>query len=122
MVTMKAVVFLLAVLSMALAHGQDLKETHGKTNDQILAMGYDKWYEFFTGKAGETTQGMAQAGYKFAEALRWRNKGLEAKLSPAGRKSMAKLRLAIDEFGVSVIQVERALNGGGTMWFLVFSS
>jgi hypothetical protein len=117
---MRALLCFLAAIGIAQA--QDLKETYGKTNAQILAMGYDKWYDFFTSKAGETTQGMAQTGYKYAAALRWRNNGLEAKLPAARRKTISRLRTAIDDFGTSVIQVERALNGGGTLWFITFSS
>lgn len=117
---MRAILCLIALLGIAAA--QDVKETYGKTNAQILAMGYDKWYDYYTSKAGESTQGMAYAGYTYAEALRWRNKGLESKLPPANRKAMARLRLAIDDFGTSVIQVQRALNGGGTMWFLNFAA
>jgi len=48
---MRALLCILITVSMAQA--QDIKETYGKTNSQILAMGYDKWYDYYTSKAGE---------------------------------------------------------------------
>jgi hypothetical protein len=101
---------------------QDLKDTYGKTNTQILAMGYDKWYAFYTEKAGETTQGMAGANYRYATAIEWRNKGLLSNLPAIRRKSYERLAKAMDDFGTSVIHVERVLNGGGTLFQITFSS
>ncbi len=110
------------VLAVSAAMAQDLKETYGKTNAQILAMGYDKWYAFFTGKEGETTQGMARSGYFYAEALAWRNKGLMTKLSATVRGRYQKLETSLKSFGLSVIEVQRALSGGGTLWQLTHST
>lgn len=115
-----AICALLVVGSSALA--QDLKETHGKTNAQILAMGYGKWYAFYTGKEGETTQGMARSGYFFADALAWRNRGLLAKQSKTTQTKFKRLESLLKTFGMSVIEVNRALNGGGTLWQLTASS
>ncbi|MBC8064862.1 MAG: hypothetical protein H7Y17_08535 [Chlorobia bacterium] len=110
----------LVLVSAALS--QNPEDTHGKTHTQILAMGFDKWYDFYTGKEGETTQGMAQAGYKYASSLKWRNDALIKNLRPADQKPVLRLRTHLDEFGTSTIQVFRALNGGGTIWQLTFSS
>lgn len=109
-------------LLISLAVAQDLKETHGKTHAQILAMGYDKWYDFYTGKEGETTQGMARAGYTFAESLKWRNFQLEAKKSAKFRAQVKTLRTQFDKLGTASISTHRALTGGGTLWQLTYSS
>lgn len=114
-------VFALTLLT-SLAVAQDLKETHGKTHAQILAMGYDKWYDFYTGKEGETTQGMSRASYTFAESLKWRNLRLEAKKPAKFRSQIKTLRIQFDKLGTASISVHRALTGGGTLWQLTYSS
>lgn len=114
--------FCLVWLAASVAVCQDLKETYGKTNAQILSMGYDKWYAFFTGKEGEHTQGMARSGYFYADALAWRNRGLLARQPSASRSRLIKTEKALKSFGSSVIEVQRALSGGGTLWQLTRSS
>lgn len=109
-------------LLFSFAVAQDLKETHGKTHSQILAMGYDKWYDFYTGKEGETTQGMARAGYTFAESLKWRNLQLEAKKPAKFRAQIKTLRTQFDKLGTASISIYRALSGGGTLWQLTYST
>lgn len=114
-------IFALTLL-ISLALAQDLKETHGKTHSQILAMGYDKWYDFYTSKEGETTQGMARAGYTFAESLKWRNLQLEAKKPAKFRAQIKTLRNQFDKLGTASISIYRALSGGGTLWQLTYST
>lgn len=114
----KLLVAFLATLAVC-SFGQDLKETHGKTNAQILAMGYDKWYAFYTKLEGESTAGMSQASWKYSEALAWRNDGLIKKLPIEGRIRMSSLRIHLVRFEEKVLQAGMGLTGGGTIWHVI---
>ena len=104
------------------AAGQDLKETHGKANAQIPAMGYEKWYDFYTGKEGETTYGMSRANYFYASALKWSNDRAATKLSSALQAQIRTLRPLFVKLNETTLRIGRAFSGGGTMWTLIGSS
>jgi len=115
----KLAVALLLVLA-ALGAAQDLKDTYGKTNAQILAMGYDKWYAFYTkADGGESTASMSHAAYTYSEALAWRNDKLIAKLPKQGQTKVKSLRDLLHKFDEKILQTGMALTGGGTMWHII---
>jgi len=117
---------LLVVLVAALAvcsFGQDLKDTHGKTNAQILAMGFDKWYSYYTkADGGESTASMSMASYTYSTALAWRNDRLIGKLPKAGQAKMKALRAQLVTFNEKMLQAGESLTGGGTIWHIIGAS
>lgn len=119
---MRAALLVLIALVASLCHGQDLKETHGKTNAQILAMGYDKWYGFYTRIEGESTLGMSSAAILYAGALAWRNDEIIAKQGPVKQSQSKRLRELFDKFSDDMNDVGRALTGGGTIWTTIGAS
>lgn len=105
---------LLLVLLAALASAQSGVNTYGKTEAQILAMGQDKWYEFYTSKAGDSTMGMADAYRIYADVEGHRNDRL-MKTSPKRAKAK-KLRKLLEDFGEQTLDLCSNINGGGTMY------
>lgn len=101
-------------LAFALLVVQDSRDTYGKSNAQILAMGHDAWYKFYTGKAGDSTLGMAYAEKTYAEALGARNEALAAKRKD--RPSIRALHKALENFYIDAVEAGQIVTGGGTMW------
>lgn len=95
---------------------QDLKETYGKTNAQILAMGRSGWIDFYTGReGGATTMAMAGAESLYGDALGWRN-------DKFGKAKIGKLRVLLQATARDSCEVGTAVTGGGTMWNIIGAS
>jgi hypothetical protein len=120
---MKTLAAVAAVAAMATsAVAQDRKETFGKSNEQILSMGFDAWYKFYTAKEGHSNFGMAQAPGLYADALAARNDRLLRRQSSARRRQVTELRTLFKAFGNRAIEAGSSTTGGGTMWNPVSSS
>lgn len=113
---MKLVLALLAATT--LGHAQDLTETHGKTNRQILAMGYNKWYAFYTKLEGESTMGMSNALGLYAAAVADRTNHELARLGPKAAAQGKRLRKLLYEYMHAGVDLGSSFTGGGTIWHL----
>jgi hypothetical protein len=106
-----------AIATMATsAVAQDRKDTFGKSNDQILSMGFDAWFKFYTTKEGNSNFGMAQASGLYADALAARNDRLLRGLPSARRRQITELRALFKAFVNHAVEAGSATTGGGTMW------
>lgn len=115
---------LATVASFLLLSTQDVTEQdlHGKTLAEIVEMGREGWYEFYTSKeGGESTQSMSFAEYYYGSALKAENDKLFDPLSEKG-KTIAFFRVNMQDFRTKCIDVGRAYTGGGTMWNIVYSA
>lgn len=109
-----------AIAAMATsAVAQDRKVTFGKSNEQILSMGFDAWYKFYTTKEGNSNFGMAQASGLYADALAARNDRLLRRQPSARRRQITELRALFKTYVNHAIEAGSATTGGGTMWNLV---
>lgn len=111
------------ILSAILVPGQvDAEDRLGKTPAQIVAMGYDKWYDLYTGKNGESTQGMAGANRVYANAVSVVT-DQKMKSLPAPRlKELKWLRAEMLQAEQEAVEAGMALTGGGTLWVITESS
>ena len=112
----------LACVSAIMSFAQDLTATHGKNDSEILAMGYDKWYKFYTGKEGESTAGMSLATTLYAESMGRRNDNLMRKTSAATQAQLKSLRSLLNKFGDAMTGAASAHSGGGTIWNLSYAN
>lgn len=103
----------LALLAATLA--QDLRDTEGKTNAQILAMGHDAWTRFYLKRVGETTMGMAYAEKGWSDALGARNERLLRGRKDA--KTLGAVRKALQAFTNDAVEAGKLGTGGGSMWY-----
>src|SRR6187549_2455934 len=108
---------LLALAAMAAPlRAEEGPRKFGKSNAQILAMGFDKWMDFQGARAGMSTAGMSEGMSAYRDALRWRNDRLAAKASPALRKRVADLRPLLVDYTGDLMEVGSYMSGGGTIW------
>ncbi|MCB0826079.1 MAG: hypothetical protein KDC26_07810 [Armatimonadetes bacterium] len=101
----------------------DPAETYGKSAHEIVKMGHEKWFDFYTNaeEGGQSTMGMSYANMYFGTAMRQVNNERMAGNEKLEEKS-AYLRKNLDQFHFNMIDVGRAFTGGGTLWNLVSSS
>lgn len=112
-----AIFLLLALPIYAAAQGDvDFNSTFGKTEEQILAMGEDKWDKFYSSKAGDSTAAMVGMNGIYGEAMLHRNQKLAKKVSPAAQTRVEKLRKLMGDFADNSIGLGSNFTGGGTIW------
>lgn len=111
----RRILFLLALLP-ALAWAAPVTDYLGKTAFQVVAMGRQKWFEFYTGKEGESTLAMSSAEGLYGEALTRVNEFRMRKLSAARKVEIGKLRERLRGIAADSITLGRVRTGGGTMW------
>ena len=80
----------------------------------MLAMGRQKWNDFYMAKAGNSTASMTYGNQLFGDAARHRNDALHASLNL--RASVARLREQMTKYASAAVEIGRNLDGGGTMW------
>lgn len=118
----RALTVAFACLASCYVFAQDLTQTHGKKDSEILAMGYDKWYKFYTGKEGESTAGMCLATTLYAESMARRNDNLMRKASTGSKAQLLSLRSLLNKFGETMTNCGYAHSGGGTIWNLSYAN
>ncbi|MFM9873552.1 MAG: hypothetical protein ACKVQS_08835 [Fimbriimonadaceae bacterium] len=97
-------------------------ENYGKTAEQAVAMGHEKWYDFIIKKAGaEHTLSMSHANYSFGCALHDVNDGRLKSVAGDRQGLIRVVRPKMLEFSNSAISVGMVVSGGGTMWTLIGS-
>lgn len=101
----------------------DPAETYGKTAREIVKMGHEKWFDFYTNaeEGGQSTMGMSYANMYFSTAMRQVNNERMAGNEKLEDKS-TYLRKNLNQFHHNIIEVGRAFTGGGTLWNLASSS
>jgi hypothetical protein len=118
---MKYVALFLLLLVPFSALAQDSVDTYGKTEAEILSMGMQKWYDFYTSKAGDSTAAMSNGWGIYAEVAGKRNDKLMAEHSDKKAGGM-KLRNLLQDFGAQSVSISSDKSGGGTMWGPVSAS
>ncbi len=90
----------------------------GKSDAQILAMGRQKWFAYYTAKQGDSTADTCDAEARYGEVLKRRNDKLAARRDKQTRESVRKARPELTAFALGAYEVGQALTGGGTLWNL----
>lgn len=103
------------------AAGPSRKDLQGKTPEQVVQMGREKWFHFFTGKVGDSTAAMSGAERLYGDSLKFVNDKTIVKLPKAKRDSIGRLRQQMDTFHSELIYLGDMLSGGGTMWNPVYA-
>lgn len=112
-----------ALFACLLAQEFTTEDRFGKSVDDVVAMGRDKWHEWYThsDRGGGSTAGESFAQMIYADCLKVKN---DAHLALAkGPKEILIHRL--DPFFTNAMNnctdAGRALTGGGTMWNIIHS-
>lgn len=92
----------------------------GKSESQVLAMGYTKWMELHGKTHGESTAALSGGSMIYAQCLRNRNDALASK-SATQKARIDKLRPLMKDFTDQVFHVGYYYSGGGTMWNIFWS-
>lgn len=101
----------------------DPAENYGKSAEQAVAMGYDKWYDFIIEKAGaEHTHAMSHANYSYGCALYDVNDVRLSAVEIERQKLIRFVRPKMLEFYDNSISVGMVVSGGGSMWIVIGSS
>jgi hypothetical protein len=98
------------------------EDTFGKSEAQILAMGQQKWNDFYQAKAGPSTASMARMNEIFGDAAKHRNDRLLKHAAAASRRSAVKLRKLLADYANHAVEIGENIVGGGTMWIPVYAN
>ncbi|MHB8635862.1 MAG: hypothetical protein ACYC96_05255 [Fimbriimonadaceae bacterium] len=82
---------------------------------QILAMGDDKWFDYFAAKRGDSVAKIAVAARTYAEALHNRSVNVGEKLPSWDR--IRRWYLAVSEYGDAMFRIQS--RNGDAMWTAV---
>lgn len=93
--------------------------TLGRSQTDIIKMGRVKWLKIYEKEAGLSNQAMIAAQGSWAEAEEPENDRLAKALGPKGTSFFKELRSDLFDYSSNVVEVGRALSGGGTMWQLI---
>lgn len=120
---MRALLPLLLILSGAAAFAQapSKADLQGKTPDQVVAMGREKWYGYFTSKVGDSTAAMSGAERLYGDCLKLINDRIIVKMPKAKRDLIGRLRVQLYRFDDEAVRLGEILTGGGTMWNPVYA-
>ncbi|MBX3114874.1 MAG: hypothetical protein KF836_09945 [Fimbriimonadaceae bacterium] len=115
------------VLALAISQNPEIKvdpaETHGKTPEQIVAMGYEKWYEFYIEKEqNESTMAINFANMLYGNSLYIVNTNRLKAVEPKRRQMIADIRESLVQFRGSCIEIGFTRSGGGTLWSIIHSA
>ena len=88
----------------------------GKSPEQIVAMGREKWTELYSKKFGESTLQACQAQEKFGIALQNLNDRAINRLPKTRQVWLNEVRQTTKEYAVEAHQIGSSVTGGGTMW------
>lgn len=118
MTVMRAAFLWIVLLVSTLGFAQSAPRTFGKTDAEILKMGYAGWMEFHGKRAGETTTDLVEGTDVYRRVLERRNNRLIAKLAPSKGAEMRRLRQRALDYSLSLNEVAYLESGGGTMFRL----
>jgi hypothetical protein len=98
---------------MAQAQAEEI-DTYGRSDQDILDMGQDAWFHFYTERAGDSTMEMVNALQVYADAAKRRNEAL-----PQAPFNVGELRRLLTEYASTAVGLSYNIAGGGTIWTLV---
>lgn len=114
-------IFLLGICCLA-ACAQDAQGTYGKTEAQILKMGWGKWSDFYQANAGSSTVAMVDANGIYATCLQHRNDNLLKQRSHSGQiQSVKELRDLMGSYGAHAVDMAENRAEGGTIWHIYYA-
>ena len=93
----------------------------GKSPEQIVAMGRDKWFAAYTKKHGESTAAMCDAETTFGDALRNLNDRALRRVPASRRAFLESARYHCTQVALRAHEVGYAVTGGGTIWHPIFA-
>lgn len=114
MQTMKPVLFLACFVSFAGAHAQG--DRLGKSSEEIVKMGLEKWVEFYWENAGRSELDTNRAHIVFAACQREQNEALLPELNASDRERILKYKPLFKEFREFAVQITAAYARGGTLY------
>jgi hypothetical protein len=115
---------LLALCCLSSSQQYTQEDRFGKSVDQVLAMGHNKWFDWYTDskRGGYSTAGMSQADQIYAECLGIKTKERLVKASPKDRDFVNLLDERLRSVLIGCVSAGRILTGGGTMWINIGAS
>lgn len=112
---------ILLAASLGAAQAPTRADLQGKTPAQVVAMGRDKWFTYFTGKVGDSTAAMSGAESLYGACLKISNDKVITRLPKEKREQIGRLRYQLNRFNDEVVRLGEILTGGGTMWNPVYA-
>lgn len=100
---------------------QNKEDQLGKTDAQILKMGRDKWFDFYSKKNGDSTAAMTTSAMVYADVLGRANERALKKTGSPRIAQIKRLRPVLVSFTNSVSGIGE-LTTGGTMWHVLSAS
>ncbi len=88
----------------------------GKTPDEILEMGYQKWTEYWSSNRGSSEVDMDMASTVYADCLKKSNDVEIAKLQAPDRDRLQNYKKLFQPFRLKVMELQMTRAGGGTMY------
>ena len=88
----------------------------GKTPEQIVAMGRERWTDLFSKKFGQSTDRVCDAEEKYGIALQNLNDRAIQRLPKLRQNWLKEVRHSTKEFATQAHQIGSLMSGGGTMW------
>ena len=88
----------------------------GKSPEQIVAMGRDRWSDLYSKKFGESTHRVCDAEEKYGIALQNLNDRAIKRLPRTRQIWLNEVRKSTKDFATEAHQVGFLITGGGTMW------
>ena len=93
----------------------------GKSPEQIVAMGRDKWFAAYTKKYGEHTRGMCDAETTFGDALKNLNDRALKRVPASRRAFLESARYHCKQIALRGHEVGYVMTGKGTLWHPIFA-
>jgi hypothetical protein len=88
----------------------------GKTPEQMVAMGREKWSELYGKKFGLSTHRICDAEEKYGIALKNLNDRAIKKLPKTRQIWLNQVRKSTQEYATEAHQIGSLMTGGGTIW------
>ena len=88
----------------------------GKTPEQIVAMGRERWTDLYSKKFGQSTHAVCDADEKFGFALQNLNDRAIERLPNVRQRWLKEVRSSTKEFATQAHQIGSLISGGGTIW------
>lgn len=88
----------------------------GKSPEQVVAMGREKWSDAYGASLGFGTQQMSQAESKYGDALENLNDRAMGHVTSAKKAWLLSIRGLVKEYGRLSHGIGETITGGGTMW------
>ena len=88
----------------------------GKSPEQIVAMGRQRWSDLYSKKFGQSTHEVCNAEEKYGIALKNLNDRAITRLPKARQVWLTEIRKSTREYATEAHQIGAIVSGGGSMW------